>query len=84
MCMKKGRCEKHGTYETADGIGCPACFTETHDKEDLADELAAAAKAACLNFERQRDSGNFLGDDDNEVWGKLSDALTKWKLAQHP
>lgn len=42
-------------------------------------DLLAAAKLACLNFERANNagSGRFLGDDDHEAWTALQKAIDK-------
>lgn len=42
-----------------------------------APDLLAAAKLACLNFDRALVSGNFLGDDEHESWSALSKAIDK-------
>lgn len=42
-----------------------------------APDLLEAAKLTALHFKRNRDSGNFQGDDEHEAWNALEQAIQK-------
>lgn len=54
-----------------------ALIIESAIGESGAPELLAAAELQILNFQRQKKSDQFLGDDDHEAWNALSNAVKK-------
>ena len=61
-----------------DTCNCCACCGGDGFKKESVLQLIEAAKLAVENFNRNRASGNFLGDDDHEVWQALLRALERF------